>query len=364
MIKENFIMFINLKFIFSLFKYLIFLTSISTFIIFCDSNNDQYTGPWKEVPTPGGEGELTACYFTSPDNGWACGDEGDGPYPILIHWNGTEWVEYPYGGWFGDNFGDIHLADIAFTSPDDGWCVGNYAYEYMKDRGFILRYDGTKWYLFRDYCGEYGVNVFALSSNDVWFSIFEDGQGVLYHWDGVDFIKYYTPRSNHGISDIDFYSKDNGIAVGTFAGVWRWNGSELIEVNYDPLDIDFREVACDTENTAWIIGEDHTEVVIRLEGDSLTKLWDWKGTFKDVYFTSPDDGWIAGGKLVDEYHTDTWTWHWDGSGWRGIDCPDDMHAWNIFSLGGDDVWIVGNNTKENLNPLCSSWRYEQAINIR
>jgi len=355
-------MLFNIKFLSPLFKYLIFLTSISIFLIFCDSDNNQYTGPWKEVPTPGGEGELNACYFTSPGNGWACGnswnDAEQRSYPLLIHWNGTEWEEYPYGGWFNnEKFLNIYINDISFCSPNDGWCGGNLEYEYNKRFGFILRYDGQKWYLFQSHLGESCEPVYALSQNDVWIGVFNDGQTILYHWNGVDLTKYYTPRSNHGISDIDFYSKDNGIAVGTFAGVWRWNGSELIEINYDPLDIDFREVACDTENTAWIIGEDHTEVVIRLEGDKLTKFWDWKGTFKDVYFASPDDGWIVGGKWVDEYHTDTWTWHWDGSGWRGIDCPDNMHAWNIFSLGGDDVWIVGQKTKVS-PPICSSWKYE------
>jgi hypothetical protein len=352
----------NLRFIFSLFKYLLFLTSISILLIFCDNENqDQYTGPWVEVPMPAYQGQINACYFITPDDGWACGDRGDGPYPLLFHWNGTEWTEYPYGGWFdGEKFGEINFGAISFSGPDDGWLTGLLFYEYNKSYGFILRYDGTKWNLFQNHLGDSVVSVFALAPNDVWFNVFEDGQGVLYHWDGDYFWKYWTPRSNHGISDIDFYSKDNGIAVGTFAGVWRWNGSELIEINYDPLDIDFREVACDTENTAWIIGEDHTEVVIRLEGDKLTKLWDWKGTFKDVYFTSPDDGWIVGGKWVDEYHTDSWTWHWDGSGWRGIDCPDDMHAWNIFSLGVNDVWIVGLQD----GPLIASWRYEPARNIR
>jgi len=121
---------VNRKFIFSITMYLIFLTSISILLIFCDNetNQDQYTGPWKEVPTPGGEGELKSCYFTSPDNGWACGNswnnEEHRSYPLLIHWNGTEWEEYPYGGWFdNEKFDSIILTDIHFSSISDGWCV-------------------------------------------------------------------------------------------------------------------------------------------------------------------------------------------------------------------------------------------------
>jgi hypothetical protein len=359
---------INRKFIFSLFKYLIFLTSISIFLIFCDSNNNQYTGPWKEVPTPGGEGELRACYFTSSDNGWACGwtwnDEENRSYPLLIHWNGTEWEEYPYGGWFNDeNFLSISLNAISFSSNSDGWCGGNLEYEYNKHYGFILRYDGNKWYLFQSHLGEFCEPFYALSQNDIWIGVYENRETYFYNWNGIELNKYYTPISNRGISDFDFYSPTEGLAVGNDAAVFRWNGTEWITVHYDVLwGIYFKSVAYDTQNSAWIIGEEignpsGIEQVIRLEGDELTRLWDWKGSFEDVYFASPDDGWIVGGKWVDEYHTDTWTWHWDGSGWRGIDCPDNMHAWNIFSLGGDDVWIVGQKTKVS-PPICSSWKYE------
>ena len=148
-------MFINLKFMLSLFKYLILLTSISILLIFCDSNNNQYTGPWKEVPTPGGEGELTSCYFTSSDNGWACGDSWNDAeqrsYPLLIHWNGTEWEEYPCSEWFNsEGFKSTTFRDISFSSPNDGWCVGMYTGKGNEPHGFVLRYD----WKYEGICGE------------------------------------------------------------------------------------------------------------------------------------------------------------------------------------------------------------------
>jgi len=351
-------MLINLKFIFSLFKYLIFLTSISIILIFCDNDNNQYTGPWKEVPTPGGEGELVACYFTSADNGWACGnswnEEEHKGYPLLIHWNGTEWEEYPYGGWFdNEQFYSIHLNDISFSSPDDGWCVGGLLVSVGGEHfGFILRYDGEKWYLFNGHFEGGIASVYCISSIDVWFVVDEVNNGtVLYHWDGNDIKRCDTSPSNPGIYDISFSSSNEGLAVGNYYSVYHWDGTSWSEIDSDPSRPFVNNAVSYYEpESAFIIGEERMATWIDNE---YKYYYQWDYYYNDIHFSAPNNGWIIGYRPIDELHGTATSWHWNGEKWEEIDCPDYMRGNSVFSINENESWIVGTYR----NAYCSSWRY-------
>lgn len=348
--------------IYSILQLLIITLVISTFVTCDEDDNNGYTGPWVEVPTPGGCGHLNACYFNSSDDGWACGSRGDGPYPVLIHWNGVEWEEYPYGGWFGEeDFGDIALFDISFSGPNDGWCVGNYAYEHQKRYGIILRYDGEEWYLFEENLGEQVSSVYTLTTDNVWFNVFEGGKSTLYNWNGKELIEYYTNTPNDGLSDIDFYSSDNGLAVGDLAVVYHWNGSFWEELYYDPLAFTiFMEVSFDTPTTAYIVGENWVtgeNELWRYDGGDIVRLRDWQEykSVRIIDFISQDNGWIFGYYYPDHdpLHGIPCTWHWNGDDWILEEGPDDMVGYGIYCLDYYNIWIVGMKG----GPLCCSWRY-------
>jgi len=346
---------VNIKFIFSLFKYLIFLISISTFILFCDSNNDQYTGPWKEVPTPGGEGELSACYFTSSDNGWACGDEGDGPYLILIHWNGTKWEEYPYGGWFDEEgFKKIGVNDISFSGPNDGWCVGLFSDKWNEPHGFILRYDGVKWYAFNKNLGVDIWCVYAISSNDVWFVVSEGPNGdFLYHFDGNEIKKSDTSPVDAGIEDLAFSSPTEGLAVGNYYCVYHWDGVSWTEIDIDPsrpfinnavsyYEPDSALIAGDERRARWIDGIYQYEYC-------------WNYGYEDIHFSHPDEGWMigCGPNPSKPLGYGGYIWHWDGKNWIKMEEPPEMVSWAVFSVDYNNAWIVGESCG-----MCDSWKYE------
>jgi len=342
-------MFVNLKFISSLFKYLILLTSISTFILFCDSNNNEYTGPWKEVPTPGGEGELKSCYFTSPDNGWACGNSWNNAeqrsYPLLIHWNGTEWEEYPYGGWFdNEQFYIIHLEDISFSTPDDGWCVGLYSISGDGTSGFILKYDGNEWYLFKKDIGDALERVYCIATDDVWFSGYEDMQFKLYHWNGSELEEYYIGSEIFGIA---FSSPTEGLAVGYYYSVYHWDGVSWAEIDIDHSRPFVNQAVSYYEpNSAIIVGEDRRA---RWRDGIYQYEYKFHADYRDIHFSHPDEGWMIGYE-----HYKLHTWHWDGNDWIAYEIEKEMWPEAVFSVDYNDVWMVGNNDYGN----CATWHYE------
>jgi len=354
---------VNIKFIFSLFRYLIFLTSISTFILYCDSdnNNDQYTGPWKEVPTPGGNGQLNACYFTSSDNGWACGltwnDEEKKDYPLLIHWNGTEWEEYPYGGWFDEEgFKNIDLHDISFSSPDDGWCVGDVVDKLNEIHGFVLKYNGTEWYLFQNNLGVTVYIVFSISKNDVWFDIYptwEEGS-VLYHFDGNDIKRCDTSPSNPGIYDIAFSSSTEGLAVGNYYSVYHWDGTRWTEIHSDPSrPFVNNAVFYYEQNSALIAGDERRA---RWRDGIYQYEYCWNYGYEDIHFSHPDEGWMigCGPNPSKPLGYGGYIWHWDGKNWIKMEEPPEMVSWAVFSVDYNNAWIVGESCG-----MCDSWKYEQ-----
>lgn len=345
---------------------LLFILSLTLLPISCDTdgtNGNDYTGPWQEVPTPGGWGNLFSCYFISPNDGWACGDYegGDDPDKLnLMHWDGNVWTEYAYPGWFDDEEHiAIVLGDIAFSSSDDGWCVGALAYKATgEDRssGFILRYDGNQWYVFADHLGEGVGNVFVISANDVWFSCWEPygegGGSDLFHWNGseLEFVDLYP--GNYGISAIAFGSPNEGLAVGDYRFIYHWDGVTWNLITYD-AGTALTDVAYDTPTTAWIVGD----YAIRWENSDYHILYDCDAWFGYVYFSSPDEGWMVGNESTEEHpwpYSEGFTWHWDGVQWTRIDIPEDMRDWDIFSIDYDNAWVVGANSSSG---QCCSWRY-------
>jgi len=338
---------------------LLFVLSLALLPISCDNDEDNYTGPWQEVPTPGGWGNLYSCYFFSPNDGWACGCYGGLDEPdklILMHWDGNSWNEYPYPGWFDDEehigFG---LDDIAFSSSSDGWCVGVLAYKATgEDRssGFILRYDGSHWYIFADHLGEGISNVFVITDNDIWFDVWgiEGSSGSdLYHWNGseLEFVKLNP--GNLGISDIAFGSATDGLAVGYYKYVYHWDGVSWDLITYD-YGGELSCVAYDTPSTAFIGGDE----LRRWENGELTWYLDYTGRYNGLHFSSPDEGWMYGGEPVEGIpQGGDFIWHWDGVEWTRSEMPYFMHPRDVFSINYDDAWMVGIDDDAN----CGSWRY-------
>jgi len=316
--------------------------------ISCDEMNI-YTGPWQEVPTPGGEGYLKACYFNSPNDGWAVGHDGTGQGKmIFMHWNGVEWEEYEYPGWF-DAYGTVtstDIADVFFTSPNDGWAVGFVGFENDDYYGFVLRHDGNDWYLFETEVSFY--KIYGISEDDVWF-LTGSNNSDLYHWNGMEFEYYNLYPGNYGLRDIALGSTNEGLAVGDYKFVYHWDGISWDLITYG-FGGEYSCVAYDTPTTAFIGGDN----LARWDDGEYHRDYDYNGTYNGIHFSSPDEGWMHGGEPTEENpQGEGFFWHWDGVEWERSKAPDFMNPKAVFSVNYDDAWMVG----MGWNASCQSWRY-------
>ncbi len=338
---------------------LLSVISLTLVPIYCDTNGYIYTGPWQEVPTPGGWGNLFSCYFISPNDGWACGDYEGGDDPdklILMHWDGSAWAEYAYPGWFDDEeFIGILLHDLYFTSSNDGWCVGSLVYKATGEdssSGFILRYDGNQWYVFEDHLGEGVGSVFAISTDDVWFSCWElygINSSDLLHWNGSELEFVNLSPLNLGITDIAFGSANDGLAVGVYKFVYHWDGVSWDLITYD-FGGEYSCVAYDTPTSAFIGGDN----LARWEDGEYHRDYNYNGTYNGLHFSSPDEGWMYGGEPTEEHpEGEGFIWYWDGVEWTRFKRAYFMHPRDIFSIDYQDAWAVGIDDTGN----CGSWRY-------
>ncbi|RLC40811.1 MAG: hypothetical protein DRH51_04630 [Candidatus Coatesbacteria bacterium] len=342
----------------SILQLLIITLVISTFVTCDEDDNNGYTGPWVEVPTPGGpDSRLNACYFTSSDNGWACGNsynfEEERSYPLLIHWNGVEWEEYPYGGWFdGEEFINIKITDISFSGPSNGWAVGNLAVNHSENFGFILRYDGNQWYIFKSHFEWRVDHVYCISEDDVWFVVYEKYSGdSLYHWDGDEYERYYVGTD---IRDIAFSSSTEGLAVGLYYSVYHWDGMKWEQIWKDTSRPEpHNAVSYYEPNKAWIVGSQRMGKWINGE---YTYWYEWDYDYEDIHFSHSDEGWMigCGPDPSDPLGYGGYIWHWNGNNWERMEKPPDMGANAVFSVDYYDAWIVG----WGKNNECWSWNYE------
>jgi len=77
--------------------------------------------------------------------------------------------------------------------------------------------------------------------------------------------------------------------------------------------------------------------VLALEKDKVTRSTEGvqSARFYAVHFAAPDDGWAAGQAV----------YHFDGKTWNHIPVPEGFHAFDVFTLGGDEVWLAGFDRK-------------------
>lgn len=88
-------------------------------------------------------------------------------YPLIVHWNGSEWSRY-------SDIGDLWIAAVlglAGDTPDNLWAVGHTLVQRLPGPPLLAHWDGSVWervlqFGFR--AGGYLADVAVLSENEVW----------------------------------------------------------------------------------------------------------------------------------------------------------------------------------------------------
>lgn len=289
--------------------------------------------PWKifEINELPKNTSITGIYMISANYGWACTNGSE-----ILGFNGDTWcVHSDFTNSLKANFWDIH-----FSAPDDGWGVGLKHIPGVYP-GLVVHYDGKDWKEFASPPGEPILFcVYALAPDDVWVG----GSEGIFHYDGSSWTPWPVAQFVWGLH---FTSPTHGWAVTSYGSYHRWDGSSWTSVS--SFDIERRfDVFAPTPTTAWAVGGGTgLEIppgypIFRYDAGRDTWVeWekDWSREYppilNGVHFASPSDGWAAGQAI----------YHFDGETWNHVPTPEGFHAYDVFTLGGDEVWVGGFDRK-------------------
>jgi hypothetical protein len=353
---------------------------------------------WNIVPSPN---ENSSTYFNalrkvavvSDDDAWAIGttyeaQEGGSQSPLILHWDGAAWTIIPNpspereGG----------LLDIVAISSDDVWAIG-----FASDQngngpyGLTQHWDGTHWSVVA--AADPGSKfwhfegVAAAAWDDVWAvgntATGKSGGTLIEHWDGKAWTVVPSPSPQPlpltglpyaTLGAVAVVSADDVWAVGeatNVAGagasntlVEHWDGSTWSVVpspdvtNEKGVPFDhLRSVTANLPNDVWAVGIHGDRAGIGGGGDHvLIEHWDgasWEvvdspevGVWSRLWSVaaSPDGVWAVGGYENESGSTfASLVEHWDGDTWSIVNTPagprTELVGVAIDPSGG--VWAVG-----------------------
>ena len=211
---------------------------------------------WQEFTIGDPGSVLYDVWGTDENNVYACGRVGlnDTVYGI-IRWNGNTWSpEEKVGG----------LLSIYGFSETNIWVVGSR----------VLHYDGSEWedYTYRNPVITGGItyySVWGTSSTNLYFG---SGGGKIIHWNGTSAEIVYTNPENVYVNDLNGYSADYIIGVGT--GMVP----PLLAVYYDGNSWNSLPISSNTAlNAVSIVTENETYFA----GDGIFKMK--RGVFSNIF---------------------------------------------------------------------------------
>jgi hypothetical protein len=116
---------------------------------------------WIQVPspTPDGSDQLRSVSATSASNAWAVGASSDGTKTVILRFNGTSWKPVTSPSSPGDN----GLLGVAATSASNAWAVG-----FNHNGTLILAWNGNKWAKVASPAGDQLNSVVGVSASNAW----------------------------------------------------------------------------------------------------------------------------------------------------------------------------------------------------
>jgi hypothetical protein len=326
----------------SVVLYLLSLTIIFIFVLKCDNptaeEDERWQGPfpWEifEINELPKNTSITGIYMISANYGWACADGS-----VFLKYTGEDWFVSED---LSKTESAAELWEIYFSQTSDGWAVGNrYKYYYTLNAGGIFHYNGDQWEDVTPYEGMGAFfSVFAHAPDDVWVG----GSEGIFHYDGSSWTPWPVARFVWGLH---FTSPTRGWAVTSYGTYHRWDGLSWTSVS--SFDIEHRfDVFAPTPTTAWAVGGGTgLEIppgypIFRYDaGRDFWVEWeqDWSREYppilNGVHFANPSDGWAAGQAI----------YRFDGETWNHVPTPEGFYAYDVFTLGGDEVWVGGFDRK-------------------
>lgn len=228
-----------------------------------DGNGAVFNGTnWKPAAIPTSADMWGLCIPPGQNSvAWAVGGAGN-----VWRWSGGA-----NGYWSRWNLGTtVPLHDVNFSSPTDGWLCGN--------TGRVFHFAGDKWTAVNATTTANFHCIYALSANNVWAG---GTGGNLFHYEGVSWVRTATPTTAI-IREMAFNGPTDGWAVCDTGVVLRYNGVEWTKVETNPPTTqDFSGMCMVNTQTGWAVGKNGTIYQYRnFPGVAPTSLGKVKALFQ------------------------------------------------------------------------------------
>jgi hypothetical protein len=325
---------------------------------------------WRSVPLPPGSYDLWSVAAVTPDDAWAVGARGAGylvaSHALIEHWNGARWsaVQLP-------RLRASFLYGVSAAGPRSVWAVGaryraNAAGRFLPSgtRPLLLHWDGTSW---REWPLRWGSRPITLDKvvadgpSSVWAVSTgqEDpagGSSVIEHWNGRRWQEVPAPfGASDPISGFGATAWNDAWAVGSYgqggntvskfsyplAAHWDGHGWRLIQVpnRSGENSAALTDVAAARPDDVWALGESQRLHLLGHDGLSATGpvalLEHWNGRRWQVApgaappifdgrpvvaATADGSAWALGACRYDNFIV-----RWTGRAWVFARHPNDRH---------------------------------------
>jgi hypothetical protein len=277
-------------------------------------------------PDPGSlDNSLAGVRAVSARNVWAVGyyTSGVGNKTLILHWNGTSWMQVP-----SPSPGSVsRLYGVRAVSASDAWAVGFFSAG-TGDQSLVLHWNGRRWTQVRSPSpGGPGsdndlFSVAVTSRSNAW-AVGEVFTGtkintLILHWNGTRWAHVASPSPGHSneLFGVGATSASNAWAVGLATNgtanqtlVLHWNGRR------------WRQVASPSQGGP----ANNNELVA-------------------VTATGTRSAWAVGSFAVGSAHS-TLILHWNGTRWIHVRSPNLGTSSSLFGVAASsagNVWAVGN----------------------
>jgi hypothetical protein len=175
------------------------------------------------------------------------------------------------------------------------------------------------------------ASIFASDDTHVWLVGGEDGEAVIWRWDGETLgDEFRCVEKNTDLRDIDFYGATGWAAgyvgaAGERSGLLlRYEGGSWSRVSNVPASrFGFSKVSAFASDGCWVIGGSD---VLRYDGGTWTRFVDFPNA-RDIGFCKPSRGFIT---------TDLgpYIWVFDGEGWvrENVTSPSGLAATGLAGI--------------------------------
>jgi photosystem II stability/assembly factor-like uncharacterized protein len=260
---------------------------------------------WSQVPSPTTE-RLMDVGFKSKDEGWAVGFNG-----TLLHYEDDEWSVFddlrsdPY---------DYHGVDF---NSGHGWVMGHQFERSIG--GHIAEFEDGLWLPVTMPTDNRLNDVAITSINDAWaVGNYDELGGTIVHWDGAHWQRWFQhdlPLPSVDLFAIDMASADDGWAAGKPlvdgepAVFLHWDGHRWAEPRYDaPVNVQVNDLRMLNNNFGWAVAN-NGNAVAKYFDDGINDFWSANHTCGGIFYNLRSlsvvsstnsigwDGWTVGTSL-------------------------------------------------------------------